>query len=67
MWGQPPSAVQAATFYVAAATPTYNPAPAIIATFEANMRNLFFVLCLALATTLATAQQYDLVLEEPMP
>jgi N-acyl-D-aspartate/D-glutamate deacylase len=40
------------------------PTPAIIAPFGAPMRNLFLTVCLlAIAPTLATAQQYDLVLE----
>src|SRR5579864_2410796 len=37
--------------------------PAIIATSESLMRNLFFTICFAVTTAFATAQQYDLVLE----
>ena len=40
------------------------PTPAIIAPFGAPMRNLFLIICLlTIASTLAIAQQYDLVLE----
>ena len=62
MWGTAALGFPAATVSVAAAA-IYTPAPVIIATSGAPMRNLFLALCLVFATSLANAQQYDLVLE----